>query len=145
MTRLLTLLNRKDWRYESSLKSVGHNLVSSPLRCFRVAPVLELMRNLSLGVSLQDDQAELRGEPAAKGCVSGYLALVQDVHCCCLLWDLWGGSPWQGVESGFWNEDADFSRVNWKKEVRIEDTVVEEEDSEELLLEDIPPPSGIFF
>ena len=39
-----------------------------------------------------------------------------------------------------WDEDADFNRVNWKQEDWIGDTVAEEvEDTEELLLEEVPP------
>ena len=59
---------------------------------------------------------------------------------------LCGGSTCQGVEFCFQNEDADFSRVNWKKEDRIEDTVVEEEESaEELLLGEVPTTGGTVF
>ena len=56
--------------------------LSSPLLCFRVAPVLELLRNLSLGfASLQDNQAKGGEESAATDCVSGYFTLAQGVRC----------------------------------------------------------------
>ena len=101
---------------------------------------LELRRNLSLEVaSLQDVQAEVGEESAATDSVT----LVQDVRCWCLR----GTSVMvQGVESSFWNEDAYFKRVNWKKKDRIEYTVVEEEQgTKELLLEDFPQPGGTVF